>query len=272
MSGAGCKVSSAEFFARNPVFSLEEATRELAPPGGRTGTVERLQYHIGSRKLRLIAPGLYAVVPAGGSPETFRPDPFLVAAAARPDAVFCFHSALELLGTAHSVWSDCTVYSDRRRRQIDLDPGVVRFLQCPEALQGKEHRTLGTRRIERRGRVLVTTGPERTLVEGFRRPKYVGGLEELIQSASGFAVLDLELLETVLGRYGVAHLWSVTGWFLEQFQQTFHVPDATLERFAARIPAAPQYIERGRRGGRLERRWNLIVLPELDQLGEPDER
>lgn len=272
MNGANRKVSSAEFFARNPVFSLEEATLELAPPGGRTGTVERLQYHIGNRRLRLIAPGLYAVVPAGGSPESFRPDPFLVAAAARPDAVFCFHSALELLGAAHSVWSDCTVYSNRRRRPIELDPGTVRFLQCPEALRGEQHRTFGTRRIERRGRLLVTTGPERTLVEGFRRPRYVGGLEEHVVSASGFAVLDLAKLEAVLERYGVAHLWSAIGWFLERFQRTFHVPDATLNHFATRIPAAPQYMERGRRGGALERRWNLIVPPELDRLGEPDER
>ncbi|MFH0946293.1 MAG: hypothetical protein V2A76_13920 [Planctomycetota bacterium] len=220
----------------------------------------------------MVAPGLYAVVPAGGTPETFRPDPFLVAVAARPDAVFCFHSALELLGTAHAVWSDCTVYSSRRRRPIELNPGVVRFLQFPEPLHGEQDGALGTRRVERQGRLLVTTGPERTLVEGFRRPKHVGGLEELIVSASGFSSLDLELLEVVLERYGVAHLWSVTGWFLERFRQTFHVPEAVLERFAARVPAAPQYIERGRRGGRLERRWNLIVLPELDRFGEPDER
>jgi hypothetical protein len=36
--------------------------------------------------------------------ESNQPDPFLVAAAVRPDSVFSYHSALEFLGAAHSVW------------------------------------------------------------------------------------------------------------------------------------------------------------------------
>ncbi len=63
------------------------------------------------------------------------------------------------------------------------------------------------------------TGPERTLVEGFRRPGLVGGLEELVVPAAGFATLDLEQLEEVLRRYGVrkrcggplAGSWSDSG-------------------------------------------------------------
>ena len=46
--------------------------------------------------------------------------------------------------------------------------------------------------------MLETTGPERTLVEGFRRPALSGGLEELVRSASAFPTLDLGLLGKVL--------------------------------------------------------------------------
>jgi predicted transcriptional regulator of viral defense system len=272
VNGMQRKVNTPEFFARNPVFSLEQVARELAPPGGRAGTVERLKHHLATGRLKLAGRGLYAVVPPGTAPEALRPDPFLVAAAARPDAVFSHHAALELLGAAHSVWNECTAYTRRRRRPLELNGTTVRFLDAPEAMGERSGRRLGTRKVERRGRLLETTGPERTLVEGFHRPRLAGGLEELVLSAGGFATLDLNLLGEVLARYDVANLWAATGWFLGRTRKTFHVPEAVLERYAERIPASPQYLDRGRRGGALHRRWNLIVPAELERLGGPDER
>jgi len=266
------KADTDGFFSRRPVFSLEEATRELAPPGGRAGTVARLKHHVASGRLRVLARGVYAVVPRGTAPEALRPDPFLVAAAARPDAVFSHHSALELLGAAHSVWNECTAYASRRRRPIELDGSTVRFLDVPGAMEGRSGRQLGTRKVERLGRLLETTGPERTLVEGFRRPQLAGGLEELVQSAAGFTTLDLDLLGQVLERYGVANLWAATGWFLERTREVFHVPDDVLERHERKVPRSAQYLDRGRRGGTLHRRWSLIVPVELERFGGPDER
>ena len=72
---------TADFFATHPVFSLDEAVRALAPPGGRPGTVERLKHHIETDRLKLVTRGVYAVVPAGVAAERFRPAPILVAAA-----------------------------------------------------------------------------------------------------------------------------------------------------------------------------------------------
>jgi len=60
--------------------------------------------------------------------------------------------------------------------------------------------------------------------------------------------------------------------FLERFQKTFHVPGATLARMERRRPRSKQYLERGRRGGILAKRWNLILPKEVFKLGEPDER
>lgn len=271
-NGMSRKLSTDGLFARRPVFSLEEATAELAPPGGRAGTVARLKHHIASGRLRVLARGIYAVVPPGTAPEALRSDPFLVAAAARTDAVFSHHAAFELLGAAHSVWNECTAYVRRRRRPIELDATTVRFLDVPEAMDVGSGRQLGTRKVERLGRMLETTGPERTLVEGFRRPRLAGGLEELVQSAAGFTTLDLDLLGKVLERYAVANLWAATGWFLERTREVFHVPEEVLDRHARGGPCSAQYLDRGQRGGTLHRRWNLIVPAELERLGARDER
>jgi predicted transcriptional regulator of viral defense system len=264
-------MNTMEFFATHPVFSLDEAAKALAPPGGRTGTVERLKHYLHTGRLTLPTRTVYAVVPPCVPASRFRPDPFLVAAAARPDAVFSHHSALELLGAAHTVWTRTTLYTRRRRRSLALMGATARFLEDPAPLAVGRGRHVGTQRVERRGSLLEVTGPERTLVEGFHQPAHVGGLEELVQSASGFPTLDVELIEAVLRRYGMARLWAATGWFLERFQQSFHVPERLLARCERHRPRSPQYLERGHRGGTLATRWSLILPRSLAQPGEPDE-
>jgi len=264
-------MKTTEFFATHPVFSLDEASKVLAPPGGRSGTAERLKYHLETGRLKPVARGVYAVVPPGVKPGDFNQDPFLVAAAIKPEGVFSHHSALELQGVAHSHWNQCTLYVEERRRPLRLDGNTLRFLEHPGPLRKGSGVNLGTRKIERLGKLLLTTGPERTLVEGFRRPALAGGLEELVNSAGGFAVLDLNLLEDVLQRYGIANLWAATGWFLERFQQTFHVPEEILIRMERHRPRSPQYLERDRRGGVLAGRWKLVLPKEVMGGGEPND-
>ena len=99
----------------------------------------------------------------------------------------------------------------------------------------------------------------------------VGGLEELVQSAAGFPVLELGLLREVLSRYKIANLWAATGWFLERYQGAFHVPDALLDSHEKRRPCSPQYLERNSRGGALVPRWNLILPRSILQMGKANE-
>jgi predicted transcriptional regulator of viral defense system len=266
------KATMPAFFAIHPVFSLGEATSALNPSGGRKAMVERLKHHLEKGRLKTVTRGVYAVVLAGASPAEFRPDPFLTAVAVRPDAVFSHHSALELLGAAHSVWNQVTLYTEKRRQPLCLAGHAICFLEYPRAMTMPSKEAFGIRKVERLGKMLSTTGPERTLVEGFRRPALAGGLDELVQSAAGYPVLDLELLEEVLRRYDIANLWAAAGWFLERFQKVFYVPDNVLERMERRRPRSPQYLERNLRGGWLASRWNLILPNSLKTqggVGEP---
>ena len=265
-------VSTRDFFATHPVFSLEEAEATLRPAGGRAAMVQRLKHHLRTGQLTHVSRGIYAVVPPLVEPDQFQPDPFLAGRAARPDGIFSYHSALELLGAAHSVWHQVTLFTDQRRPPLPLGGTRVLFLDHPRPLLAHGEPGLGVRRVEWRAQLLRATGPERTLVDGLRRPDLAGGLPELLESAAGFATLDLDLLETVLTAYATANLWAATGWFLEQHRQTFHVDDGYLDRLEAKRPRVPQYLVRSRRGGTLVPRWNLILPPELESMREPDER
>ncbi len=247
----------------NSVFSLDEAAQALGPRKSKRAVVEYLKYYLETHRLRRVTREIYAVVPPGLNPARFSPDVFLVAAAVRRDVLIAHHGALELLGVAHSIWRAYAVWTRTRRTRLDLDNASIRFIVDPHPAWTRNDRLLGTRMIERQGRLMRVTGPERTLVEGFRRPAHVGGLEELIRSAGAFTVLDLMLLESVLAVYGTRRLWAAVGWFLEAHQQTFHVPDEFLDLCAHRKPRRPQYLVRDLRGGALDQRWNLIVPADI---------
>lgn len=264
-------METAQFLQTHPVFTLEEAETALRPRGGRNAVRERLKYHLECGRLKSVVRGVYAAVPPGLAPERFQPDPFLVAYALRADAVFSHHCALDLLGAAHSDWNLFTVLTTRRRRPLDLDGFQLRFLNHPVALERAGKQQLGLRTTERSGKTLRLTGPERTLIDGFRQPHLAGGVEELVESAAGFPVLELELLQELLSAYGSKSLWAATGWFLERYRQTFYVSDEVLAAIEVNAPTAPHYFSRNRRGGTLAGRWNLIVPESFTTGKEPDE-
>jgi len=272
------QVSASEtetFLDRHPVFSatmFAEAHGEhrLAP-----SLAERLKYLKSTGRVVSLERGLYATVRPGGDPEAVSPDPYLVGAALRPDGVFAYHSALTLLGAGHSDWNVVTLLSSRRRRPLELRNARVEVLPHPVGLVRKEATELGVRSVGYLHTMLRVTGRERTLVDGFRQLRLVGGLEELVASAGGFASLDFDLLAAVLDAYDLRILFAAVGWFLEAYREHFVVPDDVLRRREAGRPASPHYLpRRGRSGegpGRLVPRWNLI-LPEGVLVGaEPDE-
>jgi predicted transcriptional regulator of viral defense system len=267
---AGRQVKTEALFERHPVFRLEQAARAFGHQDHRT-TLERLRYHVSTGRLKPVARGVYARVPPSLDAGKFQPDAFLVAAAVRPDGVFSHHSALELLGAAHSEWNVVTVVTTTRRKALRLDGQRIDFLTPPASLLRSRQQGLGVRTADRMGETLRVTGPERTLADGFRTPAHVGGVAELAESAAGFPVLDLELLRKLLEAYGEKGLYAAVGWFLERHRRTFSVPDEFLRRLERKRPRSPHYLLRAQRGGRLAGRWNLI-LPEALTATEPDER
>jgi hypothetical protein len=272
------QVSASEteiFLDRYPVFNgslfaAAHGEHRLTPP-----LSERLKYLKSTGRVVSLERGLYATVRPGEDPNAVTPDPYLVGAALRPDAVFAYHSALTLLGAGHSDWNVVTLLSSRRRRPLELRNARVELLPHPVALVRKHATELGVRSLGYLNTTVRATGPERTLVDGFRQLRLVGGLEELVTSAAGFASLDLGLLAEVLEAYDLRILFAAVGWFLETYQEHFFMPDDFLLRMEARRPTSPHYLPRrgrtGGEGGRLVPRWNLILPGGVLGGAEPDE-
>ena len=251
---------SDEYFGRHPVFTLQAFRRDGERQGlSKTALGERIKYALERGRLKLLEKGLYAVVPPGVPTSAFVPDRFLVAAALRDDAVLAYHSALEFLGFAHSVYRDVYYLTARRRKDLRLPDGRVRALLPPKALRDRHSEHFGVETSERLGVKIKVTGTERTLVDCFATPRYAGGLEEVMESGRAIAVLDLEVLGAYLDLLDERRLFAILGFFLEQQAQRLFVPSTFLGRLERKCPASKVYLDQHQRGGRLVRRWNLVV-------------
>lgn len=249
-----------DFWAIHPVFSLEAFSAVVrGPRTPRRAAMRRLHYAARQGRLKLVERGLYAVVPRGVSAETFVPDRFLVAAAVRPDAVLAYHSALELLGLAHSVYRDVFYLTTRPRKDLLLPGGRVRALRHPKSLRSHGTEDFGVETRERQGVKVRLTGPERTMVDCLLLPRHAGGVDEVMETARSVSALDLDRLEQYLALLDQRRAFAILGFVLEQAAERLFVPGPLLDRLAARRPQARIYLDKRQRGGRLQPRWNLIV-------------
>ena len=251
--------STEEFFSKNLVFTLAAFVAAGAPNRSATVAYRHLNYFVRVGRLKRVRSGLYAVVPAGVAPETYIPDPYLVAWAVGRGAPLGYHTALELLGVGHSVFRTKMVLTDRRAAAFDFDGHRVEFAPPPPRLRTRGDTELGVTTLRYLTAELKITGRERTLVDCLLHPSRAGGLEEVLNSVNGFGVLDLSALEEYLLALGSRRAWATTGYYLEKRQTHLFVPEHVLEQLAAQRPKSRQYWLAGQRGGRLASRWNLIV-------------
>jgi len=256
-----------DFLAQNPVFDLSRV-RAAFPDSSPQAALKRVRRAMATGKVRRLQRDLFAAVPPGAKRETYRPDRFLVMLTLRPDAVFCGHSAMELLGASHSTSNLCLAYTSGRRANLDLEGVSFSAFASPAPLARRGNSRLGVESGDRLGRAVQLTGRERTLVDGFWMPGRAGGLEELVRSAAGFPVLNFELTLNVLDAYASPKLYSCVGWFLDRNREQFYADEEVLDQLRARRPASPKYMARHSGEATFDSSWNLMVPNVLLRGGE----
>lgn len=253
------------FFANHPVFTFEEFRAAHQTSGERSPqtTHSVLKQHVATGRLNNIRRGVYARVPEGQSADRFQVDPYLIANRLSTDAVIAYHSALELLGKAHSVSSRMTYLTARRAKPFEFQGMQYVAVLAPKSLRSLPDWGGGLREEPRGGMVVRLTGYERTLVDVLDAPDYGGGWEEIWRSLESIEFFDLQLVVDYALRLDSALTIARVGFFLEQHRDVLMVEERHLEPLRARAPKRRQYFERQRRGGKLVHGWNLIVPKEV---------
>jgi len=246
-----------EFLYRNPVFTLKAVQDHFGNIGPKAA-YRRLRRALEAGRLVGVFRGVFAAVPPGVEPDSFAPDPFLILNALRPGVIFCGHSALDLHGVSNQVWNTVTAYSKRKAIHYEVQRVRYKTLKHPKWATEDFIST-----VDRLGTLLSVTNPELTLIEGFRYPGRVGGIEEHVKSVAGFHTLDPTRINQLLQRFSMHKLYAAVGWFLTRERGYRQITPEYLDLLRAHRPASPQYLEKQSIGGVLDSEWNVIIPREI---------
>lgn len=255
----------ADFFARHPVFRFDELSA-VHRAGGRSPltTASVLKHHVAAGHLINVRRGLYARVPEGADAATYRVDPYLIASRLSSDAVVAYHSALELLGRAHSISHKLTYLTAHRAKPFSFQDTDFVPVLVPAALRKLPELGGGLRDERRQGLTVRVTGYERTMVDVLDAPQHGGGWEEIWRSLEAIEFFDLDFVVEYALRLGSALTIARVGFFLEQHKDALMVEERHLEVLRRHSPSRPAYFERRhRKGGKLLPHWNLIVPEQI---------
>lgn len=247
------------FLDSNPVFTIGELRKFHKLPESSREAYDLILYHKNMGRIGRIKDGVYFTIRPGQSANNTSVDPYLLASKLAPDAVLAYHTALDLLGFGHSVFTSYYYFSDRFRPALRFQRGHFRAFVTPEKLQRKSETNFGTENVERLGIKLRVTGKERTLVETLERPQYCGGFEEMYRSLEKIPYLQPDIILQYLELREQKNLYARVGFFLEQHRSEFHVEESFLKRLAHNVPVQPVYWVPDRKTGILAKPWNLIV-------------
>ena len=253
------------FFVRHPVFTLEEfkAFHSKGKAVGQRASEALIAYHLKTGKLQRLRQGFFAVVPPGESVDEFTPDPFLIAARIRSEAVLVHHTALEFHGRAYSVFNDFTCQTTSVIRPFIFRNWRFGAVPVPAPLRSKKQADFGVITAERNGMAVKVASLERTLADVLEHPRYSGSWEEICRSLESIEFFDLALVMEYVKLLDNATTAAKVGFFLEQNKERLLVEDKYLDSLRQLCPRQPCYLDRKKRGGRLLSQWNLIVPEEL---------
>ena len=246
-----------DFFATHTVFTTGEL---VAYQGDRSRWTRKslLAHHRKQGRILLVRRGLYAVVPPGNDPESFPVDPYLVAAKSADDSVLAYHTALEVLGKAHSVFERFFFQSGKSLRPSTFRAHRFECTVFPKALREKHQEYFATTTVERSGVDVRVTSLERTLVDLHDRPDLGGGWEEIWRSLESVEYFDLDLVIKYVNLLGKKTTAAKVGYYLQQHAEGLMVEDRHLEPLRKLRPKQPHYLQRGE-SGKLIGDWNLVV-------------
>jgi len=238
------------------VFTIDEFKKEFPSVTG----YNLLARAIKSGKVSQVTRGLYTS--ATGRFANIRHDRFRIAAKLAPDVSFSYHSALELLGVAHSVSNRVQYYSDIKRKEVIFNETSYKQYHA-----NFEPIMLQTIRAAAFGEVSVTT-KEQTLIDCLYSIGRGGGTEEILRSIAGFQYIDVAAIKdkaVLLNSSSIARI----GWVLEQKREEWHVTEKDLADFRNMLAGgAYRFIPGTTPETNWSNRWRLILPVPEEEMKE----
>jgi predicted transcriptional regulator of viral defense system len=255
------------FLASHTVFSRAELASVLRPRGRADATVDsHLTRWRRQGRIARVKPGVFVRLDTPGAPGGWLPDFVALTSRMAPDAAIAYHTALEAHGVAQSVFERFTYLTWTKAKPTTFMGRRLVPVRPRAPLLAADGGKAWIEKADRGGVEVRVTTLERTVADVLDRPDLAGGTEEVWRSVQVVPALDPMALELYVALLGSRTLAAKVGFFLESRREELVIPDALLDRLRTRIPRAPVFMDRGRKG-RLVARWALIVPHVLLERG-----
>ena len=256
------------FLAGHSVFSREEFATVLRRRGRANATVDsHLTRWRRQGRIARVKPGVFLRLDASTNVRDPGTDFVSLASRMASDAVIAYHTALEVHGVAQSVFERLTFLTWSKTRPTSFRGRCFIPVRPRAPLLAADGGEAWVEKADRSGVEIRVTTIERTVADVLDRPDLAGGTEEVWRSLHGIPALDATALERYVVLLGNRTLAAKVGFFLESRRDELVIAPAFLERLRLRIPRAPVFMDRCRKG-RLVARWALIVPPVLLDGGD----
>ena len=246
------------FLATRSLFTRAELSKALHGRSSATIDAHLTRWRRQGRVLR-VKNGLYVRafstdVDAGSA----APDFIALASRMAPDAVVSYHTALEAHGCAQSLFDHLTFVTWTRVKPVEFMERRFSPVRPRAPLAGlaEDHRWIEV--LDRGGLEVRVTSLERTVVDVLDRPSLSGGTDEVWRSLALVPAVDPEDVFEYVRLLDNRTLAGRVGFFLETRREELAVPDSTLQKLESLAPNQPVHLDRSL-GGRLVRRWNVVV-------------
>ena len=252
-----------EFFARYPVFRIEEIAQFLASYGSTNPSTRKalMAHHQEAGRILRVRRGLYATVPTGTPVDAFSVDPYLLAGRMTDDSILAYHTALEARGKAYTIYEQFTYLTKRSPGKPFIFQGVsYRGVSHSRTLSRSGQEELYVEVMDRSGLDIKVASLERSMVDVLDRPNLSGSWEEIWRSLESVEFFDLLKIVTYATALENATTVAKVGFYLEQHKDPLMVSQNLLDQLKKLRPKSPHYMIRGDRDpARLVSNWNLIV-------------
>lgn len=264
-----------EFFYEHPVFRYEEfASWKSQIVSIKDASIKTsLRYYVKTERIKPVRRKLYAVIPPNQTSDSLNVDPYLISGKITEDAVLGYHTALELMGAAYSIFGQYSYITEQKSKPFEFQGQWFQAVKPAKALQKSNNVNFGIKVIERQGVQIKITNPARTFVDVLDRIELSGGWEEVYRSISNIAVLDINEVIQYSLMLKNARLAAKVGYFLSQRQGAFAVTEKQLAPLLAAKPKIAQYTSTLEQGPfQYIKQWNIFLPVAVIQQSweEPD--
>lgn len=203
--------------------------------------------------------GVYLIVPPESLGREHVADPLVLASRIpRGEYFLSHHTALELHGIAHTVFSTVYVAVDRAHPRFTFQGTTYWFVSTKHLF--------GITKTIRSGQEVQFSDLERTVVDCVRRPDLAGGLEEILKSFASLPHLNGSRVLAHLERIGERSIYHRLGFILSIVGNRARIPKELIRDLRDRLSMRVYYLLPGQKGGRLVKKWRLIVPENVQEL------